>query len=225
MIMKKVFSIITVFAACLFTLAAQEIKTAPNYFADVSAVYGQIKSYEAEMDIKTKAQHMKANVSYKKPNLMRMDFSTPKDQTICFNGDLLTIYLPDNNAILTQNVDSGSAGGANMATSQGLSLLSRYYAVSYVTGPEPVPLEDGSDELVVKLEFKRKNLSESFRSIKISVSADTKLIRRIEAVTGTNETFSFDFTKYVLNNDIPNERFIYTAPSSANEYNNFLFSE
>ncbi len=224
--MKKVLSILVVLAAFVSGVFAQEIKTAPNYFADVSAVYGQIKSYEAEIEIKTKSLRMKANVSYKKPNLMRMDFSTPKDQTICFNGDLLTIYLSDQNAILTQNVtDSGSAGSANMATSQGLSLLSRYYAVSYVTGPDPVLLEDGSDELVVKLEFKRKNLSESFRSIKVSVSAETKLIRRIEAITGTNETFSFDFTKYVLNNDIPNERFIYTAPSSANEYNNFLFSE
>ena len=87
------------------------------------------------------------------------------------------------------------------------------------------PLEDGSDEMVVKFILTKKSSAEAFRSITIAVSEQTKLIRRIEAVTPKGEVFLFDFYDYVLNQDITDQRFIYDAPSSANNYNNFLFSE
>jgi len=222
--MKKSFVAFALLALLGSVCAAQEIKTAANYFQDVSAVYGTIKDYEADVDMKVNGALMKTKTSFKAPNLLRMDFSSPKEQTICFNGDQLTIYLPNQNAILTQHVN-GTNSGANMATAQGLALLSRYYSVAYEVGPDPVALDASSDEKVVKLELKRKSVSESFRTIKISVNADTKLIRRIEAVTGNNETFVFDFTNYSLNKGIPEQRFIYSAPTSANEYNNFLGSE
>lgn len=222
--MKKSFVAVAFFALIASVCGAQEIKTASNYFQDVSAVYGTIKDYEADVDMKVNGAMMKTKTSFKAPNLLRMDFTSPKEQTICFDGDQLTIYLPNQNAILTQHV-SGTGNGANLATAQGLALLNRYYSVAYEIGPDPVALDDSSDEKVVKLEFKRKSVSESFRTIRIAVSADTKLIRRIEAVTGNNETFVFDFTNYSLNKGIPEQRFIYSAPTSANEYNNFLGSE
>ena len=71
----------------------------------------------------------------------------------------------------------------------------------------------------------RRNTSESFRFIKLAVNAETKLIRRVEAVTVRGESFIFNFTDYKLNQDLTDQRFIYDPPSSANNYNNFLFSE
>ncbi len=223
--MKKIITLVLAAFTAVSSVFSQEIKTAPNYFKDISAFYETIKDYEADADIKADRQIMKAHVSFKKPNLLRMDFSNPKDQTVVFNGNQLTIYLPGQNAILTQSVTGSPQNGANLATPQGLNLMSRYFAISYEVGPEPVALDDGSDEKVVKLELKRRNLTENFRNIRIAISADTKLIRRIEAVTGANETFVFNFTNYVLNQGIPEQRFIYTPSSAANEYNNFLFSE
>lgn len=222
--MKK-FALLTALIFCAMTAFSQEIKTASNYFKDVSSLYETIKDYEADADVKIDKKIMKAHVSFKKPNLLRMDFSSPKDQTIVFNGNELTIYLSEQNTILTQNVSDSSQRGAGLATPQGLNLMSRYFSIAYEIGPDPVALDDASDEKVVKLELKRKNLTENFRTIKVYISADTKLIRRIEAVTGTNETFTLDFTNYVLNQGIPDQRFIYTPSSAANEYNNFLFSE
>ena len=101
----------------------------------------------------------------------------------------------------------------------------RYYAVAYEVGPEAVPLNEGSDEMVVKLVLSRRNTSEAFRFIRVAILPDSKLIRRIEAVTPQGETFSFNFTNYVINSGISDQRFIYDPPSSANYYNNFLFSE
>ena len=45
------------------------------------------------------------------------------------------------------------------------------------------------------------------------------------AVTPKGENFVFNFYDYVLNQNLSEQRFVYDAPSSANNYNNFLFSE
>lgn len=213
-----------IFTVC-GTVYAQTITTASAYFKTVSEYYGSIKDYEADLDLSAGKQQMSAKVSFKRPDLLRLDFSNPADQVILFNGDMLTIYLPDSSAILQQSVQSdSSSGGASLATPQGLSLMSRYYTVAYETGQDPVPLDDTSDEKVIKLVLNRRNTAEAFRSIKLSIDAGTKLIRRVVAVTPRGDEFIFNFTNYKLNQDISDQRFIYDPPSSANNYNNFLLS-
>lgn len=208
-----------------FSVSAQGILTASSFFKSVSENYSTIKDYEADVDIKAGKTSMRGKVSYKKPNLLRIDFSSPEDQVICFNGDLLTIYLPGNAAILNQSVDNSSNNGANLATAQGLALLGRYYSPAYETGQEAVPLEEGSEEMVVNLVLRRRNMSEAFSIIRMAVTPSSMLIRRISAVTPQGETFVFDFRNYKLNSGISDQRFIYDPPTSANNYNNFLFSE
>lgn len=222
--MKKLIFIFQ-FSIFIFCASAQGILTASSFFKSVSDNYSTIKDYEADVDIKAAKSTMSGHLSYKYPNLLRIDFTNPEEQVICFNGDLLTIYLPGSAAILNQSVDNSNNNGANLATAQGLSLLGRYYSPAYETGQEPVELEEGSDEKVVNLILRRRNMSEAFATIKMSVVPSTMLIRRIEATTPQNETFTFDFKNYKLNQNISDQRFIYDPPTSANNYNNFLFSE
>lgn len=224
--MKKLILSCALALSFLAAAAAQNILTASSFFQNVSTFYGTIKDYEASLDITAGKTKMEGKVSFLRPNLLRIDFSDPEEQVIVFNGDLLTIYLPGSQAVLNQTVESsGSSNSANLATPQGLALMSRYYSVAYEIGQTPVPLEDGSDEKVIKLILSRKNTSEAFRFIKMAISPDSNLIRRIEAVTPQGDSFFFDFSNYVLNSGISDQRFIYDAPSSANNYNNFLFSE
>lgn len=205
---------------------AQNIVTASNYFSQVSSVYNSIRDYEADIDIKAGKTNMTGRVSFKRPDLLRIDFSNPKNQVICFNGDMLTIYLPGSSAILNQSVQSSGNSGANLATPNGLSLMSRYYSVAYEVGQSPVPLEEeGSDEMVVKLILSRRNTAEAFRFIKMAVSPDSKMIRRIEGVTPQGDSYVFNFSNYSVNQGISDQRFIYDPPTSANNYNNFLFTE
>ena len=208
-------------------LFAQNITTASAYFKTISEYYGTIKDYEVDFEIKIEKNESRGKLSFKAPNLLRMDYTNPEEQVICFNGDMLTIYIKEPaEAVLQQQVTPGSAGNAtNLSTPQGLSLMSRYYTVAYETGQNPEPLEEGSDEMVVKLVLTRKSASEAFRYIKLAINNDTKLIRRIEAVTPKGEEFVFDFFDYVLNQNLSEQRFVYDAPSSANNYNNFLFTE
>ena len=223
--MKKNLFLTALLLSLAATAFSQGILTAAAFFQTVSAEYGKINDYEASVEIKAAKNAMEGKVSFKRPDLLRIDFTRPEEQVICFNGDTLTIYLPGNAAILNQSVESSGNNGANMATPQGLSLMSRYYSVAYETGQDPVPLEEGSDEKVVKLVLSRRNTSEAFRYINLCIVPETKLIRRILAVTPQGESFQFDFSNYVINQGISDQRFIYDPPSSANNYNNFLFSE
>jgi outer membrane lipoprotein-sorting protein len=203
---------------------AQEIMTAGNFFRTVSEFYGTIRDYEAQMNITQGRTNMSGRVSFKRPELLRIDFTSPRDQVIVYNGDVLTIFLPDRQAILNQAASSAGRAGS-LATAQGLNLLSRYYTVAYETGQDAVPLDGDASEMVVKLILTRRTVSEEFRSIRLSISPTTKLIRRVEATTTRGLLFTFTFSNYLLNQGIADQRFIYDAPTSANEYNNFLFAE
>ncbi|MGI5059253.1 LolA family protein [Treponema pectinovorum] len=222
--MKKILFLVAFICFCS-TAFSQNILTAAAFFQTVSAEYEKINDCEANMSIRAPKTSMEGRFSFKKPNLLRIDFSKPEDQVICFNGDMLTIYLPGQAAILNQSVGSSPNNAANLATPQGLALMSRYYSVAYEVGQESVPLEEGSSEMVIKLVLSRRNTTEAFRYINLAISPDTKLIRRIEAVTPQNERFRFDFSNYSINKGISDQRFIYDPPTSANNYNNFLFTE
>ena len=228
--MKKIFSVLIfclIFSTAIF--AQSEIQTAHVFFQDISEYYGTITDYEADIDILAGKNQMKGKVSFKRPNMLRIDFSEPENQVIVFNGDRLVIYLPKAAAILSQNVSSDSqAGGANLATPQGLSLMSRYYSIGYENSPNPELLDSDNpkSEKVIKLILSRKNSSEGFRTIRLAISPTTKLIRRVTATSATTEEeFIFNFSNYTLNNNIPDTRFLYDTPSDANTYDNFLFSE
>jgi outer membrane lipoprotein-sorting protein len=215
------------FLTGIFTLSSQEIITAERYLASVSERYGSIRDYEAKIMIRSGSTDMYGTVSHLTPSFLRIDFSTPAEQVIAFNGETLTVYLPGYRAVLNQNIGhrpSGTAGAA-LATAQGLSLLRRNYIPSFVTGPEPVALENGSPERAVKLRLTRRSVSEGFREILLDINPETRLIRRIEGRTIADSVVRFDFSDIKINQGIPENRFLYDSPASANLYNNFLFRD
>ncbi|MCR5763946.1 MAG: outer membrane lipoprotein carrier protein LolA [Treponema sp.] len=214
-------------AACFImsvSVMAQSIMTANDFFKSVSEYYGTISDYEADVDISIgNSSDMLGKASFKRPEMLRIDFSQPAEQTIVFSGDTLTIYLPAPYSAILQQTVSGS--GAAAATPEGLALMRRYYTISYETGQDPVPLEEGSSEMVINLVLKRRSGAEAFSQIKLSIDPYSKLIRRVIAVTPAAQTYIFYFTNYKINTGMSEQRFIYDPPSSANNYNNFLFSE
>jgi outer membrane lipoprotein-sorting protein len=213
-----------VLAVARAPLSAQSIVTAEAYLERVSNRYASFRDYEAHIVIKTGGTEMAGTVSHLAPAFMRIDFSSPAEQVIVFNGELLTIYLPEMRAILNQDVGSSSGGGANLATGQGLSMMRRNYASAYVTGPDPEPLDEGLRDRVVKLKLTSRG-GQGFRELILSIDPATLLIRRISATQLTGGIIQFDFTNVKTNQGIPEQRFIYDSPASANVYNNFLFRD
>ena len=206
---------------------SQEIITAERYLEMVSERYGSIRDYEASIAIRSGSSDMTGNLSYLSPSFLRIDFIRPSDQVIVFNGELLTVYLPEYRAVLNQTITPGRrpASGASLASAQGLALLRRNYVPSFVTGPDPVMLDENAQEGVVKLRLARRNISEGFREIILSINPNNKTIRRIEGRTIADSMVQFDFTNIRTNQGIPEMRFIYDSPASAYVYNNFLFRD
>ena len=206
---------------------AQEIITADRYLETVSQRYRNIRDYEAYIIIRSGSTDMTGQLSFLNPSFLRIYFTRPAEQVICFNGEILTIYLPEYRVVLNQEIShrSSAATGASMASSQGLTLLRRNYIPSFLTGPDPVPLDSGSRENVVKLRLTRRTVSEGYREIILSVLPESLIIRRIEGRTIADTLVRFDFSNVRTNLGIPPGRFIYDSPASANVVNNFMFRD
>ena len=209
------------------SVKAQEIVTADRYLQTVSERYSGIRDYEAHVVIRSGSTDMVGQLSFLNPSFMRIDFTRPSDQVICFNGELLTVYLPEYRVVLNQEIShrSSTSTGASLASSQGLILLRRNYIPSFITGPDPEPLDSGSREMVVKLRLTRRTVSEGYREIILSVLPESLLIRRIEGRTIADALVRFEFSNIRINLGIPPGRFIYDSPASANIVNNFMFRD
>ena len=206
-------------------LGAQDILTAENYFDEISQRYGKIQDYEADITITRGEDIMAGKLFYRTPNLLRIDFTEPQEQVLVTDGKLLTIYIPKYEVIMEQKLKRRSQTAlATMAGSQGLVLLKKSYSVAYLEVPEPTPLEEGSTEKVVQLKLTSRSTSEGFRQVDISV-AGNGLIRRISAITLGYEELVYDFEDIMVNQNIPENRFLYDSPSYANVYSAFLFDE
>ncbi|MEN6364397.1 MAG: outer-membrane lipoprotein carrier protein LolA [Rectinema sp.] len=203
--------------------AAEDILTADQFFAKVSARYVLIDDYEGSVLITTGSQTMTGKLSFKSPSLLRIDFSRPAEQVILFDGSRLVVYIPEYRAVLQQEAGDSGVGAAALASREGLAMMKRSYTMAWETSPAPVPLDAGSAEQVMRLVLNRRSVSEGFRTIKLSISPDSLLIRRIEGWTVANERVAFDLSGIKTNQGIPANRFLYDAPASANVYNNFLF--
>jgi len=234
----KQLSLIIIFFITVSLLSAQEMLTAESYFDSISEIYGAIEDYQADITISTEEEVMEGVLFYKKPNLLRINFTVPEEQVLVVDEEALTIYIPQHSVIMHQPLKKRSnATIATMASQQGLQLLKRNYSVAYLIGPDPVPLESEGDlgdivivpdeekeaeEYVTKLKLDWRSIDEGFREIEISVS-ENGLIRRIIGVTVGYETIQFDFKNILINQNIPDARFEYESPASANIFSNFLF--
>lgn len=209
-------------------LYGQEIVTAGRFLEMVSETYAGIRDYEANIVIRSGNTDMTGIVSNLQPSFLRIDFSRPAEQVIVFNGETLTVYLPEFRAVLNQSISRSrmsTSTGAGLASAQGLTLLRNNYVTSFLTGPNPEPLDANSAEMVVKLRLTRRYTSEGFREIILSINPETNLIRRIEGRTIADGDVRFDFSNIRINLGIPEQRFIYDTPASANMYNNFMFRD
>lgn len=205
---------------------SQELLTAPAFFDQVARRYGEIQNYTADITITTEDTLSRGTVSFLVPNRLRIDFEQPEGQILVSDGQQLQVYIPRFNVVLSQELRARDSGGepdgAMMANPQGLALLRRNYSIAYLEGPAPVPLEEGSREMVTKLRLNWRTNTEGYRQLVLSITDDL-LIRRITGVTANFREVQFDFVNMDINPGIPESRFEYRGPSSANTFYGFLF--
>lgn len=205
------------------SVRGQEILTAVDFFSLVADRYAAIEDYTANVRIVNRGVTSSGTLFFGRPNRVRIDFTQPEEQVIVSDGEVLQAYIPRFNVVLMQQLrrSGGNAVGA-LATPEGLQLLRRSYGIAYLQSPEPVPLDDEDPEPVTKLELTWNSTREGYRRLVLSID-ESLLIRRIEGVSVTFQEVQFDFADVRLNQGLPDARFEYEAPSSANIFNDFLF--
>jgi len=221
---KVIFIILCLFSSGILTAQnSGPSETAARFFASISDQYGAIEDYQADISIVLEDQTMTGTVYYKTPNLLRINFTEPKEQVIVVDGSDLMMYLPRQTVTMTQSLTRhNEASLTSMVAGQGLNLLSQGYSISYLDSPSYVPLEEGSAEQVIKLRLEWRSTSEGFRQIIVSVG-ENGFIRRMEAVTKEYQSLQYDLTNILVNQNIPDTRFEFDAPPSSYTINNFLF--
>ena len=222
---KKLFIICLIIFPAFFAYSQEQarIVTANEFLNFVSAQYGSIDDYEAKVVITKGKEKMDGTIYYKTPSLLRINFDNPKEQVLVVDKEKLVIYIPKYRVIMQQKLKKKSGvSGAGMASKEGLKILKQNYIVSYLESPDLVPLDEGSEEMVIKLKFVWRTADEGFRQLIMSVGEDN-LIRRMVCVTADYTEMQFDFTDIKTNEGIPDTRFEYDSPASANVFENFLF--
>lgn len=213
------------FAGIAISLPAQQIQTATAFFDQVSQRYGEVDDYIADLTVISDDSTLRGTLEYRIPNQIRIDFEEPVGQVLVSDGENLQVYIPQYNVVLQQSLRRRSnADLATLANEQGLNLLRQNYSIAFLDSPTPVRLDenDETSELVTKLRLNWRTTDQGFRQLIISIDSDL-LIRRIVGVTANYEEVQFDFEDLRINQGIPDTRFDYEAPSSANNFNNFLF--
>lgn len=221
--MKKLF--LTVFGAFFVSvLAFSQIVTASSYFNDVSDFYAGLYTYSCNISVDADGKKMAGYALHGRPQILRINFSSPRGQVVMFDGSLLQIYLPEQRTVLQQSVSLATSDNDDISP-RGLTLFRRYYTIAFETSADPVPLDEGSGTMVVNLLLTRRAPSEAFETIRISVDSESKLIRRVIATTPLGKVYRFDLTNYHLNVRLTDNDLMYDPPASVNAYNNFLFQE
>lgn len=218
---------ILLLVALSISLHGQEIQTASAFFDEMSKRYGEIEDYTADLTVTMEDSELSGTIEYRIPNQMRIDFDEPSGQVMVSDGETLQVYIPEHNVTLQQSLQRRTdADIATMANEQGLTLLRSNYSIAFLNRPAPVPLDEGEDsddaEMVTKLRLNWRTTDQGFRQLIISVTEDF-LIRRIVGINANYEEVQFDFENLRINEGIPETRFDYEAPSSANTFSNFLF--
>ncbi|MFP4377833.1 MAG: LolA family protein [Spirochaetales bacterium] len=203
------------------SVGAQDILTAEEFFANVSANYADIQDYVADMSWQDGSGTMTGSLLYKRPNKLRIEFSRPSGQILVSDGSVLKIYQPGLNVVLQQDLSGLGGGPAGLVSEEGLALMRRNYAIAYLEGPEPVPLDEESSLLVTKLRLDRRQRSESFRELILSVDQDG-FIRRIEGTRVDWQNVQMDLNEIRIDQGLSDRVFEEDPDPSASVNENFL---
>jgi outer membrane lipoprotein-sorting protein len=207
----------------LVSAQSAQMVSADKFFAELSASYGKVKDYEASFTWTQGKSVSSGKISYKSPVYLRLDFASPANQVLNFDGEKLTFYSPTNEIILEQKYKKKSSSQMEgMVTSQGLNLWQRNYSIAFLTGSSEVPLDEGASERVVKLKLVSRAAT-SYSQMILSIVKSTMLIRRVEGALTSGEKVVLDFTNIRTNQGVPDSRFEYNSPAYANVYQDWLF--
>ena len=220
----SIIAMVLVFSALAAGAQETQILSAEKFLDAVSRQFGAAPDMEADIAFTSTANGTwRGQLYYRTPIFLRINFTAPKGQFIAIDAEQLVIYVPSYNVVMVQALKQRSSGQiAEMITAKGLGMLTRNFSVAWAVGPDLVPLEAGSNEMVYKLKLTPRVASTGFKSMTLSVTRDS-VFRRLEGVRADGETQVMDYLNVRTNQNLPDSYFRIVTPPDANIIPDFLF--
>jgi outer membrane lipoprotein-sorting protein len=183
--------------------------TADELLARVNARYKALRDFRADVVVTTSSPFMgetssSAGVLYAgQPNLVRVEFSSPTEQTVVFDGKYMYVYAPGGAQVL-RYASPGISYLANLALA--LDNLSRDYDVE---------LAAETGERAYELHLRAKNRSTPFPEIRIWIDRERLVALRSDFYDAAGNRTSYHFSGYKFNLGLPASTFTFQLPPGA----------
>lgn len=167
-----------------------------------TARFVQASTIEA-MDITDRAD---GKVFVKRPGMMRWEYQTPEPQIIVTDGDMLWVYRPEDNQVMTGAAPAYFGGGGGASFLSDFRVIRDRFEVSVAEEAEPdrfrlrlVPRED------------RLDISEVF----LSIGKDEPIVDRIVTYNSYGDRTDIALDHYQFNQKIDDSVFRFRIPEGA----------
>ena len=219
---RKMLPIVFFFLLVLPCLAFPErLLSAEKFLSTLSTKLEKVKDYTASVVITQGKAVSRGELYYKAPDDLRIDFDEPQGQVLVLDDEKLTVYVPQYQVVLEQSYPQSVEAVEDLPTSRGLATLEREYSVGYLTGPSPVPIQEGSKEMVTKLKLVPLTVT-GFQQLILSVKGS--IVRRMEGLLQNGDRITLDLEQVRINQGVPASRFLFDAPENTRIVSDWLFN-
>jgi outer membrane lipoprotein carrier protein len=223
---------IGLFTLLSFSLVAEEKRISHADVArQVMQTYEKMTSYQAGFNISTSdngtVRAMSGQNYYKAPGKIRFEFDNPAGNLIVSDGKTMWVYIRRLNAAGRQDlrIQKKDESGKNIfqdTAGPGVSRLFRKYHYRFDGADQPRK-EDGVNVFVLLMDQREK--TGGYQQIKLSIDAESYLIRKAVANDGQGKVTTLTFRGGQINPQLEGKLFQYEPTETVRVVANPLVSE
>jgi outer membrane lipoprotein carrier protein len=202
-----------------FTTVSDVVKKVKDRFAEVESYNASFKITSSK-DSKTTVQE--GRVSSLKPNMLRVDFTSPSSQKVVSDGKTMWIYIPSLNVVAEQDLKEDKTTTFSTTSEIGLRRLFNKYHYKFASKEQPALAEDGKKYYT--LDLRQKESRSGYKSLKLWVNEDY-IITRAEGETSSGKSVTIEFSNIDLSTQLSKGLFRFEIPSNAQTIKNPMISE
>ncbi len=185
----------------------------------MSESFENMEDYTATIEWINGTVHYTGKISYKKANMILIEFEEPEDQVIVSNGTYLYIYIPYLKVVVQQSLGEVSESALLTTTSElGLTKLFDEYSFSFFDTSTLQPFGN-TQAYHLKLEQMRPRVG--FKKMDIWVS-ETGFILQSNGTSPNGIAVTLTFSNIRVNTELPDYIFDFEVPADAQIIRNII---
>jgi outer membrane lipoprotein-sorting protein len=195
--------------AAVWPYDAPPSTSADELLARVSKRYEALEDFQAGVVVTTSSPSLgetssSAGVLYaRQPNLVRVEFSSPTEQTVLFDGRYMYSYAPGSPQVL-RYASAGISYLANMPL-----------ALEYLSSDYDIELAAETGGRTYELRLEAKTEPTPFPEIRLWVDRERLVAARVDFYDAAGNCTSYRFSGYKFNPGLPANTFTFQLPPGA----------